>query len=321
VLLLIQDRPLQHVPLVEELPEGVLPVDHRLGAVRDGHDRRDVPVRAVAPAVVLLPFRGARALLGRPVGRTNSGSSWKTITNSRCGSASKVRIGAGLGPGVGVEGRLRRADGLRLERAWREDVHLQPVQFPERPALVLGAAARDRVAPDRARRLHDQGPEEAVDVRAVLAAGVVPPVVDGEDALMQALPAVRASAPRRGEARVVPPDLGPVIGPHVVAVPDEMQPDVASADLVLELHAEVVALPGPEHERADQGMRQARVLRRRGQLDLEEGRACARAAYHVRANRRSRPAGPRRRADLRERADVFQDRTFSVSAKIRPSWS
>jgi hypothetical protein len=36
VLFFVEHGPLQHVPAVEELPQRMFAVDHRLGAVRDG---------------------------------------------------------------------------------------------------------------------------------------------------------------------------------------------------------------------------------------------------------------------------------------------
>src|SRR3954449_4023673 len=88
-------------------------------------------------------------------------------------------------------------------------------------------APSHRVAPLRVLGFNDQCAEQPVDVGAVLAAGVVPAVVEGEHALVYTAPMVGPAGARRHQAARVVTNVRAVGMPHVVATRHEMNADRA----------------------------------------------------------------------------------------------
>jgi hypothetical protein len=100
-----------------------------------------------------------------------------------------------------------------------------------------------------------------MDVRAVLSAGEVAGVVEGEDAFAQAVPHVPTAAARCGEARRVFADVRAVRLSHVVAVGDQVDPDVAFANMILELDHDLLAGACSQYQWPDQWVRRPVPLR------------------------------------------------------------
>jgi hypothetical protein len=239
VLLLVEHRPsLEVVAGADQPPQPALAVDHRLGAVGDRHDRRRVAVAASVPAAPMaLAVASTRigfevAMRGHELGLVVEDDDELAV-----GRPPEVEVGLRRAPVVGVQGRGRLGDVVG-PRPLGQHVEVQPVQLDEiaRAGVAVRAPPGHRVAPGGARRLHDQRAEEAMHVGAVFLARVVPAVVEREDALVPARPAVgpHVGELRRRLVRVldeagrVPADVGAVVVPDVVAVSDEVEADAAA---------------------------------------------------------------------------------------------
>jgi hypothetical protein len=119
VLLLVENNTVRRVAVIYSLPQNVLTIHHRLGAVRDGHNRRDV----------VMVVTGARVGLRRGVLELRLVMEEDYILAVRL--LVEVRVLNGCTPIMSIESGLRYDLIVIacLDNAPRYDIHVKPIQL------------------------------------------------------------------------------------------------------------------------------------------------------------------------------------------------